>query len=69
MDEPSTTPRPIGRTGLTARWIGVAILLALVIGGLLYWRTLHEVGQPVPTGSPTAGTAPLPVEEALALTR
>ena len=67
MDEPSTTPRPIRGTGRTARWIGIAIVLALVIGGLLYWRTIHEVGQPVPAGSPTAGAAPLPVEETLAL--
>ncbi|MGZ9190164.1 MAG: efflux RND transporter periplasmic adaptor subunit [Nitrospira sp.] len=67
MDEPSTTPRPIRATRRTARWIAAAIVLALVIGGLLYWRNIHEVGQPIPTGSPTAGTAPQPAEDALAL--
>lgn len=67
MDEPSTTPRPIRVTRRTARWIAAAIVLALVIGGLLYWRDIHEVGQPVPTGSPTAGAIPHPAEDSIAL--
>ncbi|MCE3223983.1 MAG: putative Membrane-fusion protein of multidrug efflux transporter [Nitrospira sp.] len=67
MNEPSMTPRPIRATRRTARWIATAIVLVLVIGGFLYWRTIREVGQPVPTGSPTAGTAPQPAEEVIAL--
>jgi RND family efflux transporter MFP subunit len=61
------TPPPIRATRRTARWIATAIVLVLVIGGFLYWRTIREVGQPVPTGSPTAGTAPQPAEEVIAL--
>ena len=67
MDKPSMTPRPIRATRRTARWIAAAIVLALVIGGSLYWRNIREVGQPVPTGSPTAGTAPQPPEETAAV--
>ena len=67
MDEPSTTPRPIRATRRTARWVAGAIVVALVIGGLLYWRNIHEVGQPVPTGSPTAGPPPQPAEEVIAV--
>ena len=48
MDEPLTTPRPVRATRRRIRWIAVAIVLTLVIGGLLYWREIHDVGQPVP---------------------
>jgi RND family efflux transporter MFP subunit len=67
MDEPSTTPRPIRATRRTARWIAAAIVLILVIGGLLYWRNIQEIGHPVPTSSPTGGNAPQPAEETVAV--
>ena len=67
MDGPSTTPRPIRATRRTAIWIAAAIVLALVTGGLLYWRNIHEVGHPLPTGSPGTATAPHLHEESLAV--
>jgi len=67
MDEPSTTPRPFRATRRTAGWIAALIVLVLVIGGLLYWRNIHEVGHPLPTGSPGTAAAPQPPEESLAV--
>ena len=67
MAEPSTTPRPIRVTRRTVRWLAAATVLVLVIGGLLYWLEIGEVGQPVPTGSPAAVTAPQPADESIAI--
>ena len=67
MDQPSTTSRPFKATRRTAWWIAAAIVLALVIGGVFYWRDVHEIGHPVPTSSPAGGNAPQPAEESIGL--
>ena len=67
MDEPSTTLRPVRATRRKIRWIALAIVLTLVIGGLLYWREIHDVGHPVPPASPAVPTPPQPPEESVAV--
>ena len=64
MDEPSTPPRSVRATRRRIRWIAIAIVFGLIIGGLIYWRDIHEVGHPVP---PAAATAPQPPEKSLAV--
>jgi membrane fusion protein (multidrug efflux system) len=67
MDQPSTPLHPVKARRRMARWIAVAIVFALITGGWFYWRHLAEVGQPLPAGSPAAGTGPHPPDETLAM--
>ena len=42
-------------------------MLTLIIGGLLYWREIHDVGHPVSPCVPPVPTPPQPPEESVAV--
>lgn len=67
MDESSTTLRPVRATRRKIRWVAAAIVLMLVVGGLLYWRDIQEVGHPAPPASSAVPAPPHPPGESAAV--
>ncbi len=67
MEQPTRAVKSLRGTGRTIPWLAAAIVSAFVIGGLFYWRSLADVGQPVATGSPVTGGAAQSADETVAV--